>query len=144
MVSEFHEPSVLAYDAGGTMTDAFIVDKAGSFVVGKALSTPEDEAIGAINSFTDGLKHWKLQPGDAAKSIAATIYSGTAILNRVLTREGTSPLGVIVTAGFEDILRMERGIQVWLGLSYADRLHAVSHHHNEPIVSRKFIKGVRE
>jgi acetone carboxylase beta subunit len=126
------------------MTDAFIVDKAGSFVVGKALSTPEDEAIGAINSLTDGLKHWNTQPQDAAKSIAATIYSGTAILNRVLTREGTSPLGVIVTAGFEDILRMERGIQVWLGLSYADRLHSASHHHNEPIVSRKFIKGVRE
>lgn len=139
-----HQPTVLAFDAGGTMTDAFIVDEEGAFVIGKALSTPEDESIGAMHSFVDGLKHWGVSVEDGAQSIRATIYSGTAILNRILTREGVSPLGVIVTAGFEDVLRFERGIQVWLGLSYADRLHSVSHHHNEPIVSRKYVKGVRE
>ena len=139
-----HRPSVLAYDAGGTMTDAFIVDEAGAFVVGKALSTPDDESIGAMDSLSDGLKHWGVSSEEGAKSIGATIYSGTAILNRVLTRQGVSPLGVIVTAGFEDVLRMERGIQVWLGMSYADRLHSASHNHNEPIVDRKFVKGVRE
>ncbi len=139
-----HHPSVLAYDAGGTMTDAFLVDTDGAFVVGKALSTPEDESKGAMASLSDGLKHWGMTAGDGVQSIKATIYSGTAILNRVLTREGVSPLGVVVTAGFEDVLRFERGIQVWLGLSYADRLHSASHHHNEPIVSRKYVKGVRE
>ena len=51
----------------------------------------------------------------SGRELKATIYSGTAILNRILTREGVSPLGVIVTAGFEDVLRFERGIQVWLG-----------------------------
>ena len=30
------EPRVLAIDAGGTMTDTFIVDREGAFVVGKA------------------------------------------------------------------------------------------------------------
>jgi acetone carboxylase beta subunit len=35
-------PRVLAIDAGGTMTDTFIVDERGSFVVGKAQTTPED------------------------------------------------------------------------------------------------------
>ncbi len=143
-MSDDHHPAVLAYDAGGTMTDAFIVDAEGAFVVGKALSTPENESVGAMNALADGLKHWGVKTEDGARSIKATIYSGTAILNRILTREGVSPLGVIVTAGFEDVLRFERGIQVWLGLSYADRLHSVSHHHNEPIVSREFVKGVRE
>lgn len=138
-----HVPSVLAFDAGGTMTDAFIVDQHGEFVVGKALTTAHDESIGAVNSFADGLKYWDLSVDDGAKSIQATIYSGTAMLNRVLTREGEGPIGVIVTAGFEDMLRFERGIQVWLGLSYADRLHSVSHHHNDPIVSRRYIRGVR-
>src|SRR5579875_3417061 len=37
-----HMPRVLAVDAGGTMTDVFIVDEHGSFVVGKAQSTPDD------------------------------------------------------------------------------------------------------
>jgi acetone carboxylase beta subunit len=40
------DPRVLAIDAGGTMTDTFVVDGAGSFVVGKAQTTPEDESIG--------------------------------------------------------------------------------------------------
>jgi len=31
------EPRVLAIDAGGTMTDTFIVDREGAFVVGKTL-----------------------------------------------------------------------------------------------------------
>lgn len=143
MKDKGHEPSVLAFDAGGTMTDAFIVDQQGEFVVGKALTTAHDESIGAINSLADGLKHWDCSLDDGVGSIKAIIYSGTAMLNRVLTRDGVSPLGVIVTAGFEDVLRFERGIQVWLGLGYSDRLHSVSHHHNEPLVSQRYIKGVR-
>ena len=37
-------------DAGGTMTDTFVVDRAGAFVVGKAQTTPEDEAQGFMAS----------------------------------------------------------------------------------------------
>ena len=40
-------PRVLAIDAGGTMTDTFIVDETGNFVVGKAQTTPEDESAAA-------------------------------------------------------------------------------------------------
>jgi acetone carboxylase beta subunit len=138
-----HEPSVLALDAGGTMTDAFVVDRGGGFVVGKALTTGHDESIGVLNSFGDALKQWDLTVDEAARYLQATIYSGTAMLNRVLTRQGEGPIGLIVTAGFEDTLRFERGIQVWLGLSYADRLHSVSHYHNEPFIPQRFIKGVR-
>ena len=38
------EIDYIAIDAGGTMTDTFIVDDAGEFVVGKAQTTPEDES----------------------------------------------------------------------------------------------------
>ena len=51
------EPRVLAIDAGGTMTDTFIVDGAGSFVVGKAQTTPEDESEGFMASAEDALGH---------------------------------------------------------------------------------------
>ena len=64
-MSEDHHPAVLAYDAGGTMTDAFIVDADGAFVIGKALSTPEDESKGAMASLVDGLKHWGSRPRTA-------------------------------------------------------------------------------
>ena len=44
MAAETREPRVLSIDAGGTMTDTFIVDREGDFVVGKAQTTPDDEA----------------------------------------------------------------------------------------------------
>ncbi len=46
MPEDGRNPRVLAIDAGGTMTDTFIVDDAGGFVVGKAQTTPEDESVG--------------------------------------------------------------------------------------------------
>ena len=51
------EPRILAIDAGGTMTDTFIVDDAGAFVVGKAQTTPEDESEGFLSSSTDALAY---------------------------------------------------------------------------------------
>ena len=68
--------------------------------------------------------------------------SGTAMLNRLLQRQGLD-VGVIVTAGQEDVLQMERGIQTYLGYSYADRLHIATHYHNPPLVPRERVFGVR-
>jgi N-methylhydantoinase A/acetone carboxylase beta subunit len=133
---------VLAIDAGGTMTDTFIVDEAGSFVVGKAQTTPEDESVGFMESAHDALAQWDSTPADSFGQIASGIYSGTAMLNRLLSRTGRR-IGAIVSAGQEDYLRIERGIQTYLGFSYSDRLHIATHFHNEPIVDRELVKGVR-
>ena len=83
-----HNPRVLAIDAGGTMTDTFIVDESGSFVVGKAQTTPDDESVGFMESARDALKQWDSSPGEAFGAIASGIYSGTAMLNRLLSRHG--------------------------------------------------------
>jgi N-methylhydantoinase A/acetone carboxylase beta subunit len=135
-------PRVLAIDAGGTMTDTFIVDEAGSFVVGKAQTTPEDESVGFMESANDALDQWSSTPAESFPAIASGIYSGTAMLNRLLSRTGRR-IGAIVSAGQEDYLRIERGIQTYLGFSYSDRLHLATHFHNEPIVERGLMKGVR-
>jgi acetone carboxylase, beta subunit len=137
------DPRVLAIDAGGTMTDTFIVDHAGEFVVGKAQSTPEDESVGFMASTRDALAYWDSDPATALPRMVSGIYSGTAMLNRLLERKGRR-VGVIVTGGTEDTLRLERGIQTYLGYSYSDRLHVATHHHNEPLVPRSLVKGVRE
>jgi acetone carboxylase beta subunit len=135
-------PRVLAIDAGGTMTDTFIVDESGSFVVGKAQTTPDDESVGFMESAQDALKQWGSSPGEAFGAIASGIYSGTAMLNRLLSRQGLE-IGAIVTAGQEDYLKIERGIQTYLGYSYSDRLHLATHYHNPPLVPRERMKGVR-
>jgi acetone carboxylase, beta subunit len=135
-------PRVLAIDAGGTMTDTFIVDGRGSFVVGKAQTTPEDESIGFMASARDALAQWDSTPEEGFPPIVSGIYSGTAMLNRLLQRQGLK-IGCIVNAGHEDYLRLERGIQTYLGYSYSDRLHVATHFHNEPLVPRARMKGVR-
>ena len=134
---------VLSIDAGGTMTDTFIVDRSGEFVVGKAQTTPEDESVGFMASARDALGYWDDTPERAFVAIVSGIYSGTAMLNRLLERKGRR-LGCIVTAGTEDHLRLERAIQTYLGYPYSDRLHVATHHHNEPLVPRRLMKGVRE
>jgi N-methylhydantoinase A/oxoprolinase/acetone carboxylase beta subunit len=133
---------VLAIDAGGTMTDTFIVDDTGAFVVGKAQTTPEDESKGFMASARDALAQWDTTPEEAFPGIRSGIFSGTAMLNRLLSRQGLK-VGLIVTAGQEDYLRFERGIQTYLGYPYSDRLHLVTHYHNEPLVPRELVKGVR-
>src|SRR5258708_8317358 len=79
-MSERH-PRVLAIDAGGTMTDTFIVDASGQFIVGKAQTTPEDEAVGFMRSAEDPLDYWNLEPRSAFPQILSGISSGTAMLN---------------------------------------------------------------
>ena len=137
-----YRPRILAIDAGGTMTDTILVNERGEFVVGKAQSTPEDESIGFINSLRDALHYWNMTLEEGVPQLVSGIYSGTAMLNRLLERKGQK-LGILVTAGFEDYLRMERGLQTYLGYSYSDRLHLVTHVHNKPLVPRERIFGIR-
>src|SRR5712672_4284220 len=53
-----HDPRVLAIDAGGTMTDTFIVDERGGFVIGKEQTTPQDESVGLMNSAEIAMRQW--------------------------------------------------------------------------------------
>ena len=133
---------MIAYDAGGTMTDSFVVDADGAFVVGKAQTTPQDESVGLMASTRDALTQWETTPERAFPDLRSGVFSGTAMLNRLLERKGLR-VGCIVTAGLEDYLRLERGLQTWLGMSYSDRLHVTTHFHNEPLVPRRRMKGVR-
>lgn len=124
------------------MTDCFVVGRDGEFVVGKAQSTPEDESRGLIASTEDGLAQWGTTLDEALPSIVSGVFSGTAMLNRLLERKGLR-VGCLVSAGMEDYLRLERALQTWLGMTYSDRLHVITHYHNEPLVPRERMKGVR-
>lgn len=134
---------VLGIDAGGTMTDTFFVDADGDFVVGKAQSTPDNEARGLLESSREGLGHWGLSLEDALASIQTGVYSGTAMLNRVVQRKGLRT-GLIVNAGMEDFHRMGRAIQAYLGFAYEDRIHLNTHYYDEPLVPRHLTRGVME
>ncbi|MFX0040768.1 MAG: hydantoinase/oxoprolinase family protein [Promethearchaeota archaeon] len=133
----------MAFDTGGTMSDTFIIDEEGIFVVGKAQTTPDNESDGILNSIRDALEQWDTEIEKSGHSIEALVYSGTAMVNRLLERQGNSNIGVIVNAGFEDLLRLGRALQCWIYLDYGGRLHAREHEHPTPLIPRNQIKGVR-
>lgn len=101
-------PRAIALDTGGTMSDSFIIDDRGEFSVGKAVTTPEDESRGIINSINDCLAPWNISLSAVGGGVGALVYSGTAMLNRLLEREGDGNIGVIVNKGFEDLPRLGR------------------------------------
>jgi N-methylhydantoinase A/acetone carboxylase beta subunit len=138
-----HNPELLSLDTGGTMTDSFAVDQQGRYTVGKAQTTPDDESQGVTDSFNDALGKWGTSIKGGSGTLQGTVYSGTAMLNRLLEREGDAEIGLITNRGFEDTHRFGRGIQSWADLSYAGRLHAREHEHPDPIVPRENIRGVR-
>jgi N-methylhydantoinase A/oxoprolinase/acetone carboxylase beta subunit len=135
--------SSISLDTGGTMSDSFIINESGKFSVGKALTTPENESKGIMNSIADALGRWNTTLEGSGSSVDALVYSGTAMLNRLLERKGNEKIGVIVNAGFEDLHRLGRALQCWMWLDYGGRLHAREHEHLEPLIPQDQIKGVR-
>lgn len=134
---------VLAIDAGGTMADTFIIDDKGNFIVGKAQTTPEDESEGIVKSMSDALDQWNLKVKDVMPDLKTAVYSGTALLNQLVSRKGRRT-GLIVNKGMEDFLRMGRGVQTYLGYSYEDRLHLNTHKYEPPLIPIDLVRGVTE
>lgn len=136
-------PIVIGIDAGGTMTDTILVDEHGHFKIGKAATTPRNEADGFLSSAEDAAEAWGLSLEELFGGVNVVLYSGTGMLNTLLSRTGRR-LGLITTKGLEDMILMGRGLQTWADYSYADRLHAITHHHPDPLVPRKRTHGVTE
>ena len=136
-------PIVIGIDAGGTMTDTILVDKDGRFKIGKAATTPRDEAEGFLQSAEDAAEAWGISLDTLFSGVNVVLYSGTGMLNTLLSRTGRR-LGLITTKGTEDMILMGRGLQAWSDYSYADRLHAVTHQHPAPLVPRRRTHGVTE
>jgi acetone carboxylase, beta subunit len=136
-------PIVIGIDAGGTMTDTILVDADGRFKIGKAATTPHDESIGFLESTQDAADAWGITLPELFSGLDVLLYSGTGMLNTLLSRTGRR-LGLIVTRGMEDMILMGRGLQAWADYSYSDRLHAVTHAHPEPLVPRRRTHGVTE
>ena len=136
---------IIASDAGGTMTDMMVVDSEGNFTIGKAATTPHDQSLGVWESLMDAFEYWdidfKKQAGTILPGVEAIVYSGTSMMNVLLTATGKK-VGVITQRGDEDVFIHERSRQTWTGYGYQDVLHHVTHRHNKPLVPRRLVKGV--
>lgn len=133
---------LVAIDAGGTMTDTFLVDEAGVFNLGKALTNPADESRSYLASVADAASERGITSGGVHESCRASIYTGTTMLNLLVTQKG-SRVGLLTTKGQGDQVRQERNF-TWLGLSYEDTMHAVLHEHTAPLVETRNVQEVAE
>lgn len=136
---------IIASDAGGTMTDMMVVDSEGNFTIGKAATTPEDQSVGFWESLIDAFEYWDTdfqeEAGRILPGVEAVVYSGTSMMNTLLTATGRK-VGVITQRGDEDVFLHERSRQTWAGYPYQDILHHVTHRHNRPLVPKRLVKGV--
>ena len=97
----------LGVDIGGTFTDGVLIDEAsGEFLIQKVPSTPIDPSEG----FLDVVNGFAADRGMSAEQLRFVIHATTVATNALLERRGARA-GLLVTAGFRDILEIARQVR---------------------------------
>ena len=130
-------------DTGGTFTDAFIVDDQGNFTIAKAPTTPHDISEGFYNALQKGAKSLGLTLLEMLGQLEVLGFGATVVINALITRSGRK-VGLITTAGNEDVLELARGKGAWIHLDMTEIMRMQSHIKGTPLVPRYLVKGVRE
>lgn len=121
----------IAVDIGGTHTDAALVTADGALHVHKVRSTPADPGIALLDAIDGLLDASELSIGD----IAAVVHGTTVATNAVIMSD-YARVGLLVTAGFEDVLEIGTQQRVDLYDPWRPR--------PAPLVPRALVRGVRE
>jgi len=133
---------LVALDAGGTMTDTFLVDEKGAFSLGKALTKKGDESKSYMESVSDAARYAGAAAHQIHEGALGVTYTGTTMLNILITGTGAK-VGLLATKGFEYVPHLERGL-TWLGLSYEDTMHMALLQHNPWLVDINLVRPVTE
>ena len=92
----------LAADVGGTFTDLVLHDAAsGEISTGKLLTTPADPSIAIL----EGTRRLLAKKGRTLADVGYFMHATTLVTNTVIERKGART-GLIMTAGFRDIIEM--------------------------------------
>src|SRR5438270_10028354 len=133
----------IGVDIGGTFTDCVAVDEQGIVTLGKALSTPDDFAVGALNAVADAARNLGVASG--AELLASTrffFHACTVADNALITRAGPKT-GLLTTEGFGDTLLIMRG-RTTEGLTESEAFRASTQSKPDPIIPRSVIEEVAE
>lgn len=93
----------IGVDIGGTFTDVVAVDGAGKLHIAKVPSTRSDPSAAGRTVLSRLLPEWGIAAGDVERFVHGT----TVATNAVLERKGAR-LGLLTTAGFEDVIEIGR------------------------------------
>ena len=91
----------MASDIGGTFTDLVYFDEVtGVLKTAKSLTTPADLTQGVIDTIS--------LSGLASDDVDFFVHGGTTVINAITERKGART-ALITTAGFRDVLEIQRG-----------------------------------
>ncbi|GAA1688204.1 hydantoinase/oxoprolinase family protein [Microbacterium sediminicola] len=123
--------NVIAIDIGGTHTDAALLDAEGRLFTEKVKSTPTDPGIAFLTAI-DGLR---AASGLDLPDIGAVVH-GTTVATNAVIQARFARVGLLTTAGFEDILEIATQQRVDLYDPWLAR--------PAPLVPRGRVHGIRE
>jgi N-methylhydantoinase A/oxoprolinase/acetone carboxylase beta subunit len=94
----------LGVDVGGTFTDLIYVDdEAGTVLVHKASTTPEDPSQGTVQ----GIQELTARAGERPGALDQ-VFHGTTIATNIVIEHTGARVGLITTEGYRDILHIAR------------------------------------
>ena len=135
---------IVGIDTGGTFTDCVLIEgDSGEVVTAKALSTPDDFALGLFESLERAAGVVGLSAEEVIGRTAQMVVGTTVGTNAFLERSGAST-GLITTRGFRDTLFIMRGIGRVIGRSPEDALLLETTAKPEPLVPKSLIREVDE
>lgn len=134
---------IVGVDIGGTFTDCVAMDEQGTVTLGKALSTPDDFAIGAVDAIADAARNLGLSgEGELLGATNFFFHACTVADNTLITRTGPKT-ALLTTQGFGDTLLIMRG-RTTEGLTESEAFRASTQSKPEPIIPRSLIEEVAE
>jgi N-methylhydantoinase A len=134
---------IVGVDIGGTFTDCVVMDEQGTVTLGKALSTPDDFAKGALDAVTDAARNLGLASDlDLLRATKFFFHGCTVADNTLITRSGPRT-GLLTTRGFGDTLLIMRG-RTTEGLTESEAFRASTQSKPNPIIPRSLIEEVSE
>lgn len=134
---------IVGVDIGGTFTDCVVVDEEGAITVGKALSTPTDFSVGAIDAARDAATKLGLDNEEALLRLTRFFFHACTIGDNTLITRSGAKAGILTTKGFADALLMMRG-RITEGLTETEAAHLSALGKPEPLVPRPLIEEVSE
>lgn len=136
------EGYIVYVDTGGTFSDAVVVSPDGTYISGKALTTPDNLEECFFNCIEAAARNMGSSLEELLVGCAEIGYGTTAGTNMVVTGAAGPKLGLITTKGIEDRTLVWRHRPA--GLAKEDAMHMISSGHPRHIIPKRMIKGVTE
>ena len=113
----------LGVDVGGTFTDVIVFDETThDLTIDKVLSTPANPSEGVLRGIEEATRKAGTSVGELD-----LVFHGTTVVTNMLLEETGSRVGLITTAGHEDVLHLARAwtpgpLYGWIGMEKPDPL----------------------